>query len=103
MRALKNLNAANDAITVKLPTDKLAVAGVQYPTGGTGTLVLEGTIDEVTWEQIALYPSDDMANPVASIAAAGHAQADVSGFHSVRLRKSASTGACIAGLVINHN
>jgi hypothetical protein len=97
----KDLNAVSDAITLQVPPDRTAVAGFQYPTGGTGTLIPEGTLDELTWHAISVTPIGGGAG-VVSIAAAGIWYADVSYLHKIRLRKSASAGACIASVIMNH-
>lgn len=99
----KDLAAVNDAMDVLIPTDRVAVAGVQYPTGGTGTLVLEGTITEDHWVALELRSAADATVVATSVNAAGIWFADVSYLKRIRLRKSASAGACVAGLALNHN
>lgn len=100
--ALKDLNAVNDAITINVSEASAGQPfGVQYPTGGTGTLVVEVTIDNTTWEDIGMVRSDDVAGTVVlSAAAAGFFTGSVPPCKSIRLRKSAGVGACIAGFAV---
>lgn len=72
---------------IVIPRDRNVKAGVQYPTGGTGTIILEGTIDDVTYVAIGLNPAGGGA-VVTSAAAAGAWNANVSEFSKVRLRMS---------------
>ena len=76
---------------IVVPRDHIVNAGVQYGAGGLGTLVLEGTLNEVDWVAIGLTPAGGGA-VVASVAAAGIWYAAVSQYSSVRLRKSVAGG-----------
>lgn len=69
---------------VRVPRDSFVQAGVQYPTGGAGTLQLQGTIDGTNYTAIGLVPAAGGA-AVSSIAAAGIWSADVSVYEFVKL------------------
>lgn len=103
MIATKVLTAANDAIEVQIPTDRLAVAGVQYGAGGAGTVVLEGTLDDTTWIVIEMVDPNDHTTFATSITAAGIWQADVSVFKKIRARYSVDGGSVTVTLSMNHN
>lgn len=95
-----DLTALNSVIELKLPTDRTAVAGVQYPTGGAGTIVLEGTLDGITWVDIFMSHPDGSA-AASGLAAAGVGYADVSYFKKIRVRKSVGAAAISPVLSLN--
>jgi hypothetical protein len=85
-RANKALANINDELRFDIPTDDTAVVGVQYPVGGAGTIILEGTMDGgVTWFTIQMLKPDGTA-AVLLLAAAGQGYADVSYCDMVRIR-----------------
>ena len=101
--ALKDLNAVGDAAT--LSVDEVHAGGVfslQYPAGGTGTILVEATLDEITWEVLTFVKSTDTTEAsVASAAAVGLYEGSVPACKKIRARKSASAGACICGFGIS--
>lgn len=100
--AQKDLTNANDEIRVDVPNDHGYIAGIQYGTGGLGTIVLEGRINNGNdWFAIGITPAAGGA-VVASLAAAGAGSADVSFCEEVRIRKSvAGAGPVTAGLQLS--
>lgn len=95
----KNLNAVADEINVLIPSGKTVVAAVQFPGSGSGTLIFEATIDEITWTIVELSTATVSATVVAtSIAAAGLWFTRPFSAKRVRLRKSATTADCYASL-----
>lgn len=94
----------NDALTVRIPTDRLSVAGVQYPAGATGAFALEGSIDGETWNTIQVRSAADETVLAVSVSAAGLHYADVSYCEWVRLRKTnAGSSTLPVALSLNHN
>ena len=84
---------------------------VQYGTGGSGTVVLEVTADDVDtidkiplaqWTAIQMKNPNDIAGaPISSLAAAGLGVADIVAYRGVRIRKSvAGTGGVDVTLVV---
>lgn len=69
-RAIKQLAALNDAITINLPGEESCIGSVQLPVGWAGTVVVEAQINDVDWAPVALTPAAGGA-AVANIAAAG--------------------------------
>lgn len=101
--ALKDLNAVSDAITMNVEESHAGgVFALQYPAGGTGTILVEATIDGITWEVLCFVKSTDTTGAlVASAAAVGLYTGDVPACKTIRARKSASVGACITGFGIS--
>ena len=101
--ALKDLTAVGDNMT--LSVDEAHAGGVfslQYPAGGTGTILVEATIDEITWEDLCFIQSNVTAQTVVKTAAAvGLYTGDIPVCKKIRARKSASAGACICGFGIS--
>lgn len=101
-RITEALTALDEEISMLIPEDQDAIAGIQYGSGGLGTLVLEGTCDDVTYHAIGIYPADGSA-VVADLAAAGIAYARVGFVKRVRIRKSvAGAGPVSATLIVNY-
>lgn len=86
--AVKTLVADGDQIgPLELSLGDGYIAGVQYGTGGTGTIVLEGSIIPDDWFAIGMSKSAD-GSGTANLAAAGAAFADVSHCDRIRVRLS---------------
>jgi len=80
---------------------------VQYETGGSGTVVLEVSLDEpedssIQWNPIQMKNPNDIAGaPVNNLAAGGLAVADVVGYRTMRIRKSvAGAGGAVITMVV---
>lgn len=101
-QVLKNLNAVDAAITFNISEDQIGgVFSLQYPTGGIGTIVVEATLDDITWEALTFVKSSDTASTlVASAAAAGLFIGDIPACAKIRARKSLNAGACIVGFSV---
>lgn len=69
-RAIKQLAALNDDITIDLPGEEACIGSVQLPTGWAGTVVVEAQINDTDWAPVGLTPAAGGA-VVASVAAAG--------------------------------
>lgn len=98
MNATKVLVALNDTMELDFPGDEGVYASLQYGTFGgdgvtaaTGTVVLEGTDDGVTWFIIALTPIGGGA-AVLNLAAPGMGWA-ITPYDRVRARMSVIGGA----------
>ena len=84
----KTLVAANDNIELDIPTDKGAVAGVEYGAGGLGTIELQGRLHPLgAWFTIQLQKPDGTAAAL-NLALAGVGYADVSYCDRVRVNKT---------------
>lgn len=81
---------------IVVPRDGFVQAFVQYPSGGTGTIELQGTENDTDYVTIAMTPSNS-ATPVTSLAAAGVGSADVSGFLKVQVKMTVA-GTCAVTL-----
>lgn len=101
--ALKDLNAVDDAITLDVDEGHCGgVFSLQYPAGGTGTIKVQATIDEITWEDLCFIQSNVTAQTVVKTAAAvGLYTGDVPVCKKIRAIKSATVGACICGFGIS--
>jgi hypothetical protein len=101
--ALKDLNAVDDNIT--LSVDEGHAGGsfaLQYPAGGTGTIKVQATQDEITWEDLCFIQSNVTAQTVVKTATAvGLYTGDIPVCKKIRAIKSASVGACICGFGIS--
>lgn len=101
-RAKSDLAAVNDAITLDIDSSYTGRFSLQYPTGGTGTILIEATLNETTWEVVTFIKSTDTAQAhVASAAAVGLYTGDIPPCTKMRARKSAGVGACICWLAID--
>jgi hypothetical protein len=84
----KTLVALNENITLDIPTDKGAIAGVEYGAGGLGTIELQGQMHPAgAWFTIQLLQPDGTAAAL-NLAAAGVGYADVSYCDKVRVNKT---------------
>jgi hypothetical protein len=95
MITTKDLTVTDSTIDVSVSeTDFGNDFSLQYPTGGAGTLVVEATLDEVTWEDLTFVKSDDTgATVVATAAAAGLYIGTVPCCKKIRVRKSVGSAA----------
>lgn len=91
----KDLTALNS--TIEMIVSEIDFGGsfsLQYPTGGAGTLVVEATLDEVTWEAVTFIKSTDTTQAhVASAAAAGLYVGEIPACKKIRVRKSVGAAA----------
>jgi hypothetical protein len=78
------------------PRDHFVQGFVQYPTAGTGTLQLQGTLNDLEYEVIAVIPAAGGA-AVTDIITGGIYSADVSGYSRVQLIMTVD-GDCTASL-----
>lgn len=100
-RILGNLNAVNDEVVIPLPEDFNGVIALQYPTGGTGTVVVEAQLEETKeWIGVKLKNVTTVAE-VDNAAASGIYAAEIYGYRRVRARKSVTAGACDVVLAAN--
>jgi hypothetical protein len=101
--ALKALTAVNDNITLDIDESHAGgIFSLQYPAGGTGTILVEATIDEITWEALVFVISTDTTpSEQASAAAVGLYTGTIPVCKKIRARKSADAGACICGFGIS--
>ena len=101
--ALKDLNAVDDNMT--LSVDEGHAGGsfsLQYPAGGTGTIIVQATLDEITWEDLCFIQSNVTARTVVKTATAvGLYEGDIPVCKKIRAKKSATTGACVCGFGIS--
>lgn len=99
-KATKTLTALNDLVgPIEVPGGVI-MAGVQYGAGGLGTIILEGTLNDTDYATIALTPAGGGA-AVLLLSAAGIANADVSAYSRVQIRKSvAGAGGVLATLTV---
>lgn len=100
----KQLNALNAILgPIDIPEDKTACATLQYPSGGTGTLVLEAIVqgmDEAVaanWVTLTMKKND--GTDVLLLAALGLGSADCWAYGKVRARMSVA-GDCTPSLAI---
>lgn len=99
--AKKDLNAVNDELRLDNVTAGFASAVLEYPTGGTGTVVVEGSVDKIQWDVLFCINMGTGVGSAAGLAAAGKLQVDVTGLNQVRARKSVTIGACLCSLSIS--
>lgn len=99
--ASEDLTALDSTLVLNVPTDRVAVAGIQMKSGA-GTLVLEATIDGTNWKAVQMdVPGTIGGAGVANISAVGDiGYADVSYAEQVRVRKSVGAASCVAVLTV---
>lgn len=95
---IKTLAALNAVVELDVPTDVAAAVALQYPAGGTGTIVVEATINGQDWVALKLKNANTAAD-VDNLAAAGIAWAEVPAYEKVRARMSVA-GSCQVALSI---
>jgi hypothetical protein len=96
----QTLTAVNDLLgPVLVPTDKLAIAGVQV--GGVGSYKLQGSLDKSTFFDIELHDPSGGANFTTLTTGTGYA--DVSYCTALQVIKTAGVAAEVVTLVVNHS
>jgi hypothetical protein len=108
-RIRKTLTALNEVVgPIPIVGHVNGSMGVQYKSGGSGTIVLEVTLDEIDdsspeWIGVQMRdPTDIAGTPIDNLAAAGIGIADVVSYKGVRVRKSvAGAGGVDVILIIN--
>lgn len=95
--AKKQITALNDVVAIDVPTDQTVLPAIQLPQGWAGTVVLEGTIDGVTYDALSLTPALGGA-AVASAAARGIWFGPAGSYDKLQLRVSVAGAGGIAAL-----
>lgn len=83
---------------IVVPRDCFVSAAIQYGAGGSGTLKLQGTLNDTDYVDIGLTPAAG-GTIVTSVSAAGIWTADVSAYSRVKLIESVN-GAVTGSLAL---
>jgi hypothetical protein len=101
----KNLNGVGDSVVLDVPQDWSTGGSLQYPSGGTGTIVVEGIVEgqdeslAANWIQLKLNNPNTKLD-VDNLTAVGIGNFETWAYSKVRARKTATVGACSVSIAI---